>query len=333
MTTKKKDWKIYIPLTVVVIAVIVAGYYWYEDYSRYIKTDDAVVASDNISVSPKLMGRIAKLYAEEGDSVKKGQLLAELDSTDLLAQKEQIISSKSQTEAAKAQSEAKYQYDVKNIKVLQIGVEKAREDYDRAKTQFAGGVIPKEQFDHMGKTLETAQAQLDAAQAQVKVSKAQVNTSATAVAAAQAQINVIGTQINNTKLYAPVGGVVAKRWLLPGDISQPGQSIYTINNNNKFWILVYLEETKMQHLKIGQKVIFNLDTYPDVTFEGKIFTMGSTTASQFSLIPPNNASGNFTKVTQRVAVKVSIDGTVEGKPLSDFHLMTGMSAVVKILKN
>ena len=332
MAKEKKDFKIYIPLIIIIIVVAVGGYYWYKDYSSYIKSDDAVVASDNVSVSPKIMGRISKLYVQEGDSVKKGQLLAELDSVDLLAQKQQVLSSKLQTEASKAQSEAKFKFDEKNIRVLQISVEKSKEDYDRAKTQLAGGVITKELYDHAKKALETAQAQLEVAQAQLTVSKTQIKSADAAVAGAQSQIGVITTQLNNTRLYAPVDGVVAKRWLLVGDIVQPSQSIFTINNDTKFWILVFLEETKVGALHIGQPVDFELDTYPNVIFKGKIFTIGSTTASQFSLIPPSNASGNFTKVTQRVAIKVSIDKTEDGRKLSEFNLLTGMSAIVKIIR-
>ncbi|HET7733751.1 MAG TPA: HlyD family secretion protein [Paludibacter sp.] len=330
--TKKKDLKIYIPLIAVIIIVIVSGIYWYIDYSSYIKTDDALVTSDVVTVSPKIMGRISKVYVEEGDSVKEGQLLAELDSTDLLAQKQQIVSMKAQTVAGKAQAEAKYQYDVKNIEVLKINVDKAKEDFDRSKTQFAGGVTTKEQYDHLKKALETAQAQLDAAKSQIQVSKTQINSAQTTVASSQAQIEVINTQLKNTRLYAPVSGVAARRWLLAGDIVNPGQSIYTINNNQKFWVTIYLEETKVEKLHIGQAAKFTLDTYPDVVFTGKIFFLGSTTASQFSLIPASNASGNFTKVTQRVQIKISIDGTEKGEKLSAFRLMTGMSAVVKIVK-
>ena len=332
MKKEKKDWKIYIPLALVALIVIVGGVYWYKDYTSYIRTDDAVVASDNVTVSPKIMGRISKIYVEEGDSVNQGQLLAELDSIDLLAQKQQVIALKSQTQANKEQSQAKLQYDEKNIKILQIGLEKSKEDFDRAKTQYKGGVITKEQYDHMQKAQETAQAQLEAAKAQILVSKTTIKSAEASVTAAQAQIGVITTQLSNTRLYAPVKGLVAKRWLLPGDIAQPSQAIYTINNNNKFWILVFLEETKMENLHNGQKALIALDTYPDVVFTGKIFSMGSTTASQFSLIPQNNASGNFTKVTQRVAIKISIDGTESGQKLSSFNLLTGMSAVVKIIK-
>ena len=332
MEKEKKDWKIYIPLTIVILIVIIGGVYWYMDYSSYIRTDDAVVASDNVSVSPKMMGRVSKLYAEEGDSVKKGQLLAELDSVDLIAQKQQVIALKSQTVANKAQSEAKLKFDDKNIKVLQIGLEKSKDDYNRAKAQFSGGVITKEQFDHLEKAQETAKAQLEAAQAQLLVSRTMIKSAETAVVGAQAQIGIISSQLNNTRLFSPVSGIVAKRWLLPGDIAQPSQAIYTINNNKRFWILVFLEETKMETLHVGQKAKFSLDTFPNVVFIGKVFTMGTTTASQFSLIPPNNASGNFTKITQRVAVKISIDGTEDGQKLTAFNLLTGMSAVVKIIK-
>jgi membrane fusion protein, multidrug efflux system len=332
MKKNKKNWKIYIPLAAVVLIITISGIFWYIDYSSYIKTDDAYLTSDNISVSSKLLGRVNKLYAEEGDSVRKGQLLVELDSMDLLAQKAQVITAEAQTEATKAQAEAKYQLDEKNVKVLQISLERIKEDFDRATAQFAGGVITKEQFDHAKKAVESAQAQLEASQAQSDVSKTQIKSAETAIATAQAQIDVISTQLHNTKLYSPTDGVVAKRWLLPGDITQPGQSIFTINNNNKFWILVYLEETKLNLVHLGQSAKFTLDAFPGVTFKGKIFTIGSSTASQFSLIPPNNASGNFTKVTQRVPLKISIEGTENSEKLSTFNFMTGMSAVVKIIK-
>jgi membrane fusion protein (multidrug efflux system) len=332
MSKGKKDWKVYLPLAVVTIAVVIGGIYWYIDYSKYVKTDDAFVASDNTAVSSKIMGRISHVYAEEGDSVRQGQLLAELDSMDLLAQKKQIVAGKLQTEANKLQAQAKYEYDAKNIQVLKIGFEKAREDFDRTKLQYKGDVVTKEQYDHSKKALETAQAQYDASRAQLEVSQSQIKTAEAAIVSADAQIGVVSTQLSNTKLYAPTDGIVAKRWLLPGDVAQPGQSIYTVNNNHKFWIMVYLEETKIEGLHLGQHALFSLDTYPEVTFEGKIFTIGSTTASQFSLIPPNNASGNFTKVTQRVPVKISIDATTKGEKISSFNLLTGMSAVVKIEK-
>ncbi len=330
---KKANLKVYIPLIIVVLGIIIGGILWYQDYSKYFTTDDAHVESDNVSVSSKILGRISKIYAEEGDSVKAGMLLAVLDSTDLLAQKQQAIAAKAQTEASKAQSEAKYISDQSNIKVLEVGLGRAQEDYDRAKSQYAGEVITKEHFDHAKSTLETAQAQLEAAKSQLQVSKSQITTSQKTIESSIAQIEVINTQLNNTKLYAPTNGIIAKRWLLAGDIVQPGQSVYTINNNNKYWVIVYLEETNVGKLHLGQKAKYTIDAFPDVVFIGKIFSVSSNTASEFSLIPANNASGNFTKVTQRVPVKISIDATEKGENLSLFHFLSGMSSVVKIVKD
>jgi membrane fusion protein (multidrug efflux system) len=329
---KEKSNKVYIPLILIIALVLGGVIYWYIDYSKYIKTDDAHVESDNVAVSPKMMGRISQEFIQEGDSVKQGQLLVVLDSLDLSAQKNQAIAGKLQAEAAIVQAEAKYQFDLTNNKVLEISLSKAQEDFDRAKVQFKADVITQEQFDHAKKTLETAQAQLESSRSQAKVSNAQISSTHAAVASAEAQINVIQTLLNNTKLYAPNEGVIGKRWLMQGDIVQPGQAVFTIVNDRKLWISIFLEETKLENLTIGQAVLFTLDTYPDVTFTGKIMTIGSNTAAQFSLIPANNASGNFTKVTQRVQVKISIDGVKEGKNLSNYRILSGMSAVVKIVR-
>jgi len=329
---KETNKKVYIPLILVIVLVLGGAINWYIDYSKYIKTDDAHVESDFVSVSPKIQGRISQVYAAEGDMVKEGQLIARLDSIDLSAQKNQAVAGKLMAEAAIEQAKAKYQFDLKNNRVLEILTDKALDDFGRSENQFKGGVITQEQYDHAHKALETAQAQLEAAHFQAKVSDSQIKSSRAAKESAETQINVFTTQINNTKLYAPCTGVLGKRWLLPGDIVQPGQSIFTIVNNSKLWITVFLEETKLGDIYPGQPALFTLDTYPDVTFKGKIFTIGSNTASQFSLIPANNASGNFTKVTQRVQIKISIDGTENGNNLSDYHILSGLSAVVKIIR-
>lgn len=332
MIVKKRNLKIYVPLILVIAAVIGGTIYWYIDYKKYIKTDDATIASDIVTISPKIMGRITKLYVEEGDSVVQGQLVAELDSVDLAAQKQQLIAARMQTVAGKSQARAKYEYDVKNINVLKIGVERAEEDFNRIKAQYSGGVATKEQYDHTKKSLETARAQLEAAQAQLQVSKVQTEGAEATIAFSDAQINTIRIQLRNTHIYAPAKGVIAKRWLLPGDVVGIGQSIFTLNNNSRYWVNVYLEETKMEKLNVGQRALFTLDMYPDVVFRGKVYEIGSTTASQFSLIPPSNASGNFTKVTQRIQLKISIDEPTNGNKVSDYNLTTGMSAVVKIVK-
>ena len=330
---KKNGIKKFIPVIVIIAVVITIGLVWYKNYSKYISSDDAYIDAENVSVSSKILGRLNHLYVDEGDSVKKGMLLAELDSTDLLAQKKQAMAMKEQAIANQLQAEAKYNYDQENIKVVEVNFYKAQEDFTRSKNQFEGDVITKEQYDHSQKSLESAKAQLEATKSQLGVSKAQIGSSYAAVENADAQIGVITTQINNTRLYSPINGVVARRWLLPGDIAQPGQSIFTLNNNFKLWVTLFLEETNLGKVHLNQKARFTVDAFPGKEFTGKIISIGSNTASQFSLIPPNNASGNFTKITQRVPVKISIDGTGNSNGNSDYKLLAGMSVVVKIIKD
>jgi membrane fusion protein, multidrug efflux system len=330
---KRNKLKVYIPLAIVVIGVLVASYFWYRNYSKYISTDDAYVDADYVAVSPKITGRILNVFADEGDTVKKGMLLVVLDSTDLLSQKYQAIALREQARAGIAQADAKYNFDQQNIKVQVVNFEKAQEDYDRAKEQFAGDVITKEQFDHVKKAWESAKAQLDAVNSQLGVSKSQIGMVSASVQSADAQIGVIETQLKNTKIYSAIDGVIAKRWLLPGEVVQPGQAVLTIIDNKKFWINVYIEETNIGEIYLNQKTRFTVDAFSGVEFTGKIVSMGTNTASQFSLIPPSNASGNFTKVTQRIPIKISIEGTEEGQNVKSFKFMPGMSAVVHIIKD
>ena len=331
--SNKNRLRVYIPLTIVIIAVLAGGLYWYKDYSRYITSDDAHVDADNIGVGSKIIGRISSIYAKEGDVVKQGVLLAYLDSSDFIAQRNQALAIRLQAQANFAQSEVKFSSDQKGLRVLEINLERAVEDFVRAKSQSEGGVITTEQFDHAKKANETASAQLDAAKAQLMVSKSMISTANAAVETANAQIKVLDTQLKNTRLYAPADGVLAKRWLLPGDVVQPGQSVFTITQSKNLWVVAFLEETKISDIRTGQNVRLTLDAFPGVRFSGKIFLLGSSTASVFSLIPANNAAGNFTKVTQRIPVRISIDSADNNKDMSSFNIISGISAVDKIIKN
>jgi membrane fusion protein, multidrug efflux system len=328
-----KGIRVYIPLILIVLLVLIGVWYWYRDYSRYITTDDAHVDADNVSVGTKILGRIANLYAKESDFVVKGTLLADLDSTDLISQKNQSVAQTEQAKANLAQAEAKYKSDQMSIKVLEINLDKATEDLTRAKNQFDGGVITQEQFDHINKAYETAKAQLDAAKAQLLVSKSSITTASTLIETANAQVKVVESQLKNTKLYAPADGVISKKWLMPGDVAQPSQSVFSLTISKNLWVVAYPEETKISEIKSGQSVKFTIDAFPDLKFNGKVFMVGSSTASVFSLIPASNASGNFTKVTQRIPVKISIDSTDSGENVSSLNILSGMSVEVRILKN
>ena len=143
---------------------------------------------------------------------------------------------------------------------------------------------------------------------------------------------MIETSLSNTRIFSPAGGRIAKRWLLPGDVVQPGQSVYTITIDSLLWVTAFYEETKVGGIHNRQQAEYTVDAFPGITFLGKVFDIGTNTAAQFSLIPPNNASGNFTKVTQRIPIKISIDNC-NSKDITVMHrLVSGMSVVVKIYK-
>jgi membrane fusion protein (multidrug efflux system) len=331
--SKNKRFRVYIPLAIIIIAVLTGIWYWYKDYSKYITSDDAHVDADNVSVGSKIIGRISDIYAKEGDFVKQGNLLADLDSSDFIAQRNQSVALRDQAIANLTQSKIKFSSDEKSLRVLEINLQRAKDDFVRAKSQSEGGVITTEQFDHISKGYETATAQLEAAKAQLLVSKSMITSASAGVETTNAQIKVLDTQLRNSKLYAPADGIISKRWLLPGDVVQPGQSVITMTISKNLWVVAYLEETKISNIHPGQKVNFTIDAFPGVRFSGKVFLIGSSTASVFSLIPASNASGNFTKVTQRIHVKISIESADGNADLSSYNILSGMSAVVKIIKN
>jgi membrane fusion protein (multidrug efflux system) len=332
LTGKQKTVKVYIPLFLVIIIILTGAGYWYRNYSKYITSDDAHVEGNTVSISSKLLGRIFSIDAEEGDSVRKGSLLVVIDSADLAAQRNQLKAARGQNLALKLQSEAKLRFDMESLEELKINVEKTKDDFNRSQQQFNGGVVTKEKLEHDQKLYESAKAKLNAATSLLMVSKAQIASAESTVRNADAQISVKETELGNTKLYAPMDAIIAKKWLMPGDIAQPGQTILSLNAINGQWISVYLEETKLSEIHIGQEAIYTLDSYPGFTFKGHVFYIGGNTASQFSLIPPNNASGNFTKVTQRILLKIAIDGTDKNKTSEVFKFLPGVSAVVKIIK-
>lgn len=284
----------------VLLLAAIGGGYWYFKLRGVVSTDDAYVDGNRATVTTKILGRITALGTDEGDTVQAGQLLIQLDTADL--------------HARLAQAQAQLDLAHENVKLAEVTEKRARDDAERAALQIKGNAITQEAFDHSRSALELAQAQRAIAQARVK--------------AARSAVNVIEQQIADARVVAPFRGVVAKRWLLPGDVVQPGQPVFTIYDFEHSWVTAVFEETKLRHLPVGTRVNMSVDAYPDRSFSGKVILLGAATASQFSLIPPANASGNFTKVTQRVPVRISIDRDPSGA--APVRLLPGMSVVVTV---
>jgi membrane fusion protein, multidrug efflux system len=296
-----KNVKIVIPLFLVFLAIAIFSWMYYIQLRDYVSTDDAFIDADRVSVSAKILGRIDQLTVDEGDSVRHGEILVRLDDSDLRAQE--------------IQAKASVTFAQENILLAKVSLDKAQTDFLRASTQYNQNIIPKEQYDHAHSELASSRARINIANAQF--------------ASAQAQLGVIQTQLKNTVISSPMTGVISKRWTLTGDVVQPGQAIFTIYDLHDVWVTANLEETAVGALRLGDTVSIGVDTYPSIKFAGTIIRLGSNTASQFSLIPPNNASGNFTKVTQRVPIKISIT-QLDTLRQSRVKLLPGMSVEVKV---
>ena len=169
--------------------------YWYFNVRGFVSTDDAFIDGDRVSLGSKMLGRITALSVDEGDRVSKGQLLVQLDDSDLQAQK--------------TQAEANLDLARQSVALSKVNLQKAQDDYSRGTNQFKGQIITQENYDHITKALDVARAQYGIELARVK--------------AADAQLGVIQTQIENTRITAPIPGIVAKKWALAGDVVQPGQ--------------------------------------------------------------------------------------------------------------
>jgi membrane fusion protein (multidrug efflux system) len=207
--------RILIPLLIFII-IGVAAWYWYMGNKGFVSTDDAFIDADKATISSKILGRIVSLKIAEGDTVRMGQVLIQLDSADLKAQEKQFIAA---TLSAK-----------ESITLAKVNLEKAKEDFERAKNQFKDNIITREQYDHSSKSLDAAQAEY--------------NISLTKPDMSKAQQDVIKVQLKNGTIYSPIDGVVAKRWVLEGDIIQPGQPVYTIFDTKNLWITAQFEETR-----------------------------------------------------------------------------------------
>lgn len=289
--------KILIPALLILILGSAGLWYWFTRIHGYVSTDDASIEGFQSTVSSKVLGRVSRLWARESQKVKAGQLLAELDGGDLRAQQEQ-------DQAALAGFR-------ENVNLALVNLKKAQTDFERADAQFTKTFISRQEYDN-------ARHALDTAKANYAINLAAVKTS-------QAKLGVDQTNLKNLRILTPLSGVVSKRWVLTGDVVQPGQSIFTLYDLQHVWITANFEETKLNAIRVGEPVEITVDAYPQSRFHGKVKQIGVNTAAQFSLIGPNNASGNFTKVTQRVPVKISVENTAGLKPL-----LPGMSVEVRV---
>lgn len=318
---------------VIALLLVVSGWWWMSSSGK-VSTDDARVKNNIVNVSTKVPGQVEELLVKEGDHVEAGQVIAKIDSASLKIQVEQAQANLVSAQAKLASLEAgnrpqQVAQSQASVEQAAANLDNARKNYERAANLYHDGAMSAQQRDSAQTALKVAQAQYDAAAQGLSL----VNEGATEqdrqfaeaqVAQAAATLKNAQLQLNNSVIKAPISGTVAKASADTGEMVSVGQTLFSITNPADAWVEVNIEETDIGKVQVGQRVDFKIDAYPGKSFKGEVAEVGAATGSQFALLPSDNASGNFTKVTQRITVKVRVidNNNVELKP--------GMSAVADI---
>jgi membrane fusion protein, multidrug efflux system len=338
--TKKPNRILPIVLGIILIGGIGFGIKEYIYYGKHIDTDDAQIDGDISPVVARVGGYVDSIYFEENGHVEKGQVLVKLDDRDykvkleqaMSAQKgasagvgvgqSQIIAISANSSSARAQAES-----------AAAKLEKANKDYARYADLVKDGSITQQQFDQAKSDRDVAEATYRAAQDQYKAALEQVGTSRNqltvtnvGVTQKQADVDYAKLQLSYATVTSPASGIASKKNIQIGQLVQAGQTLFSIVNDNSLFITANFKETQLTNMHNGQKVKIEVDAYPDLKLQGEVYNFAPATGAKFSLLPPDNATGNYVKVVQRIPVKIKIDADKETMA----KLRPGMSVSVSV---
>jgi membrane fusion protein (multidrug efflux system) len=322
----------------IVVAVLVAGVWTYEKLfvEGFVSTDDAEIQGNQALISSQTLGQIRTLEVEQGDKVTLGQILATLDDRTQQAQRDQALNAIEQAKANLSRVKVGVAGGLDNIRLNEVKLQQARSDLDRATAQLTAGILPEEQFEHIKFASDTAAASYSIAVGQQRLAEAEEKTAASQIRSAQAQLETVEANMTHVIMTATLDGVVARKWVMPGDVVQPAQVIYSLFDLGNLWVDANFKETQVRELRVGDPVAISVDAYPGLRLSGRIELLGVTTAAQFALMPQDNTSGNYTKLTQRVPVRIELTPGAQGRAAAAeagggrAALLPGMSVEVTV---
>ncbi len=344
-------------IVIIAIALLVTGFFGIKTWIRaqhHETTDNAQIDATIISVRSSVSGYVKEVRFMDNQFVKKGDTLLVIDDRDYRAKVIQaralLQSAEVQTGISRSSAEAALQNASAssiNSNALQANVTaalarltKAQKEQARAQKMFGDGAATQQQLDAANAELQSATALRDMAQNQYmsarqaatgSQSSANAQQGQTSVAAALvqqrlAELQLAETQLMYTAIVAPFDGVVSKKAVEVGQLIQYGQPVCSAVETADLWVVANLKETQLTKIKVGEEVTIDVDAYPGLKLTGKVESIGGATGARFSLLPPDNATGNFVKVTQRVPVKIRL-GKWDNK---QYMLAPGMSVFVDI---
>lgn len=319
-------------LTLLFIIVAVAyGIYWFLVLRHYEETDDAYVAGNQVQIMAQVSGSVTKVWADNTDYVQKGDPLVTLDQTDA-----QQAFEKAQTQLAASVRQTRQQ--MINSKQLQASIEVKKTALSQAQTDLnrriplgAANLIGREELQHARDTVASAQAELDVAIQQYNANQAIVLGTKLeqqpAVLQAATEVRNAWLALQRTKIVSPISGYVSRRSVQPGAQITTTTPLMAVVPATNLWIDANFKETQLAHMRIGQPVTVISDIYgDDVKYTGKVVGLDMGTGSAFSLLPAQNATGNWIKVVQRLPVRIELDE----KQLAEHPLRIGLSTLVEV---
>jgi membrane fusion protein, multidrug efflux system len=294
--------------------------------AAYVATDDAYVDGRIHAVASRVGGMVKRVGVGDNQRVKKGDVLVEIDPADYAAKADEAKAALAAEEARLVQAQAAVQGAEAALDVQAASLKQAGLDKQRALRLFAQGVFPKERLEKTETAFDLAKAQFATAQQNIAQAKAAVSLGSAVIAAKKAAFEAARLNLSYTSIVAPADGYVTKKSVEDGNMLQPGQPLMAVVALDDIWVNANYKETQLEHVKPGQSVTVNVDTYPGRVFTGKVESIMAGTGAAFSLFPPENALGNYVKVVQRVPVKIVLDKDAD----PDHVLRVGMSVIAKI---
>jgi membrane fusion protein (multidrug efflux system) len=297
-----------------------------------IETDNAFIEARIVQVSSKVSGTVTRVLVSDNQFVRQGDLLVEIDPRDY-----QVQMAKAAAGVGVAENETGGEY--LKVEASRAALQSARAmndqailDQERGDKLFAREVIPKEQLDRLKTARSVSESQLKEAEENLR--RAQTEAGLVGKAGGRAKVmerkallNEAELQLSYTKIYAARDGYITRKSLEPGANIQAGQPMMALVPLQDAWITANYKERQITHIRPGQKVEFSVDAYPGRTFTGQVDSIMAGTGAAFSLLPPENATGNYVKVVQRIPVKIAIDSSSDPQHL----LRVGMSVVPTVV--
>lgn len=331
---------IYTILLAAVVTALIYGYNLYSFSQTHISTDNAQIDGHIDPVLPHVAGYVTTVTVNDNDKVTEGEPIIEIDPREFQIKLENADAALRTAQvgletaaAAEHNAEAALAVARANVKTAEVARDKAANDLARDRSLLQGGAITRQQFDATKSASDATSAQLETARRQVQVAQAQIEVAQSQVQSAQSQVSqrrndvdYAKLQLSYTKITAPATGLVSKKNVEVGQFVQSGQPLLAITEDSTVWVTANFKETDMEMLKTGEPVEIEVDGYPGVMFTGKVESIAAATGAKFSLLPPDNATGNFVKVTQRVPVKI----VLTDQPSAQYALRPGMSANVVV---